>query len=43
MRNLAEEIKDASISENIIISLTPKFESKVFIIEEMQDLKILYT
>jgi len=41
MRNLAEEIKDASIIENISRCLTPKFLSKVSTIKEMEDLKSL--
>ena len=41
MRNLGEEIKDATIVENILRSLTSKFNSKVSAIEEMQDLKSL--
>ena len=41
MINLGEEIKCASIIENIVRSLTLKFESKVLAIEEMQHLKVL--
>jgi len=35
MKNLGDEIKDATIVENIFRSLTPKFDSKVSTIEEM--------
>jgi len=35
MINLGEEIKDATIVENILRSLTPHFDSKVYAIEEM--------
>eukprot|EP00253_Pinus_taeda_P024421 PITA_24421 len=41
MRNLSEEIKYATIVENILRSLTTKFDSKVFAIEEMHDLQSL--
>eukprot|EP00253_Pinus_taeda_P025650 PITA_25650 len=41
MRNLGEEIKYVTIVEKILRSLTPKFDSKVSAIEEMQDLKNL--
>lgn len=39
MRNLGEEIKYSSIIERVLISLSPKLESNVSTIEEMQDLK----
>lgn len=39
MKNLGDEIKDTTIVESILRSLTPKFDSRVSAIEEMQDLK----
>lgn len=41
MKNPGDEIKDATVVENILRSLTPKFNSKVSVIEEMQFLKSL--
>jgi len=41
MKNIGDVIKDATIVENILSSLTPKFDSKVFTIKEMQHLKSL--
>jgi hypothetical protein len=41
MKNLGEEIKDTTLVEKILRSLTPKFESKVSAIEEKQDLQTL--
>ena len=40
-KNLGEEIKDTTLVEKILRSLTPKFESKVSAIEEKQDLQTL--
>lgn len=34
MKNLGEEIKDTTLVEKILRSLTPNFESKLFFIEE---------
>jgi len=34
MKNLGEETKDTTLVEKILRSLTPKFESKVSVIEE---------
>ena len=41
MRNLGETITDTTLVEKVLRSLTSKFESKVFVIEEKQDLKTL--
>lgn len=41
MRNMGEYIKDSTLVEKILRSLTPKFESKVSNIEEKQDLQTL--
>lgn len=41
MKNLGDEVKDSIFVRKIMRSLTPKFDSKVFSIEEMQDLKNL--
>lgn len=41
MRNIGDEVKDSMRVEKILRSLTPKFDSKVSAIEEMQDLKNL--
>lgn len=41
MRNFSDEVKYLIIDEKTIRSLTPKFDSKVSSIEEMQDLKNL--
>ena len=41
MKNLGEEIKEATLVEKILISLSSKFESKVSTIEEKQDLQLL--
>lgn len=38
MKNLGEEVKETTIVEKILGSLSPKFESKVSTIEEKQDL-----
>ena len=38
MRNLSETITDIPLVENILRSITPKFESKVSSIEEKKDL-----
>ena len=38
MRNLGEEIKEATVVEKMLRSLSSKFESKVYAIEENQDL-----
>lgn len=38
MKNLAEEMKDTTLVEKILRSLTPKFESKVYANKEKQDL-----
>ena len=38
MRNLGEDIKDTTLVEKILISMTPKFESKVSVVEEKWDL-----
>lgn len=37
MNNFGDEIKDTTVVENILRSLTPKFDSKVSAIEGMQD------
>ena len=37
-RNLGEYIRDTTLVEKILRSLTPKFKSKVSTIEEKQDL-----
>eukprot|EP00253_Pinus_taeda_P007978 PITA_07978 len=39
MKNLGEEIKDAVVVENVLISLSSKFESKVSAIEEKENLQ----
>ena len=41
MRNMGEDIKDSTLVENILRSITPKFVSKVSAIEEKQDLQTL--
>ena len=41
MKNLGKEIKDTTLVEKILRSLTPKFESKVSAIVEKQDLQTL--
>ena len=41
MRNLCETITDTTLVEKVLRSLTSKFESKVFVIEEKQDLQSL--
>ena len=41
MRNLGETITDTNLVENFLISLTPKFESKVSTIQDKQDLQTL--
>ena len=41
MRNLSETISDTTLVEKVLISLTPKFDSKVSSIEEKQDLQTL--
>ena len=41
MKNLGDEIKEATLVERIFISLSSKFESKVSIIEEKQDLQTI--
>ena len=38
MKNLGEEIKEVTLVEKILRSLSAKFESKVSTIEEKQDL-----
>jgi len=38
MKNLGEEIKEATLVEKFLRSLSAKFESKVSAIEEKQDL-----
>jgi len=45
MKNLGEEIKEAFVVEKVLISLSPKFESKVSAVEEkanLQNLKMSY-
>ena len=39
MKNLGEEIKEVTLVEKILRSLSSKFESKVSAIEEKQDLQ----
>ena len=39
MKNLGEEIKEITLVEKILRSLFAKFQSKVFSIEEKQDLQ----
>eukprot|EP00253_Pinus_taeda_P031757 PITA_31757 len=39
MKNLGEEIKESVVVEKILISLSPKFESKVSAIEEKENLQ----
>ena len=41
MRNMGEIITDTTLVEKVLISLTPKFESKVSAIEEKKDLQTL--
>jgi len=41
MRNIGDGVKETSTVEKILRYLTPKFDSKVFVIEEMQDLRNL--
>ena len=41
MRNLGETITDTTLVENVLRSLTPKFESKVSAIEEKKYLQSL--
>jgi len=41
MRNLYDKVKDSMVVEKILRSLTPKFNSKFYVIKEMQDLKNL--
>ena len=41
MKNLGEEIKEATLVEKILRSLSSKFESKVSAIEEKQDLQTI--
>jgi len=41
MKNLGEEIKEATLVEKILRSLSSKFESKVSSIEEKQDLQTI--
>jgi len=38
MKNLGEEIKEVVVVEKVLRSLSSKFESKVFAIEEKQNL-----
>lgn len=38
MKNLSEEIKEVTLVEKVLRSLSTKFESKVSAIEEKQDL-----
>ena len=39
MKNVGEEIKKVTLVEKVLRSLSTKFESKVFAIEEKQDLQ----
>ena len=41
MKNMGEEIKEAIVVEKVLRSLSPKFESKVFAIEENEKLRTL--
>eukprot|EP00253_Pinus_taeda_P017672 PITA_17672 len=41
MKNLGEEIKEVTLVEKVLKSLSTKFESKVSIIEEKQDLQTI--
>jgi len=41
MKNMGEEIKEATLVEKIFRSLSSKFESKVSAIEEKYDLQII--
>ena len=41
MKNLGEEIKEFTLVENVLRSLSAKFESKVSTIEEKQDLQTI--
>eukprot|EP00253_Pinus_taeda_P035029 PITA_35029 len=41
MKNLGEEIKEVTLVEKVLRSLSAKFESKVFSIEENQDLQTI--
>eukprot|EP00253_Pinus_taeda_P019561 PITA_19561 len=41
MKNLGEEIKEVIVVEKVLISLSPKFDSKVSAIEEKQNLQNL--
>ena len=41
MKNLSEEIKEVTLVEKVLRSLSVKFESKVFSIEEKQDLQTI--
>ena len=38
MKNVGYEIKEFVLVEKVLISLSPKFDSKVFAIEEKQNL-----
>ena len=41
MKNLGEEIKEVTLVEKVLRSLSAKFESKVSAIEEKQDLQTI--
>jgi len=41
MKNMGEEIKEVTLVEKILRSLSAKFESKVSAVEEKQDLQII--
>jgi len=41
MKNLGEEIREVTLVEKILTSLSSKFESKVYAIEEKQDLQTI--
>eukprot|EP00253_Pinus_taeda_P024015 PITA_24015 len=41
MKNLGEEIKEAVVVEKVLISLSSRFESKVYVIEEKENLQNL--
>lgn len=38
IRGLGEEVKESIVIQKVLRSLTPKFDSKVFVVEEIQDL-----
>ncbi|KAH9322811.1 hypothetical protein KI387_017450, partial [Taxus chinensis] len=39
MRGLGKEVKEEVVVQKVLRSITPKFDPKVFVIEEAKDLK----